>query len=63
MSRGQGGSENCIGAELRFVRGSVNGQHCLVNGRLVYGIHAYESLGNFSVYVFDGLGDSFAEIA
>ncbi len=53
---GQRDGEEGVGAELRFVRRAIEGDHGLVDGDLVEGVEAGEFLGDDFFDAGDGLG-------
>ena len=60
LRNGERHAEDGIGAEARFVWRSVEGDHRLVDGDLILGIHAGERIENIAVDGFDRLQDALA---
>ena len=59
---GHGNGEDGVGAETGFVGRAVEGDHFLVEGALVGGVHAGDDAGDFGIDVVDGLKNALAEV-
>ena len=60
---GHGDGENCVRAEIGFVRSAIGVNHAAIDGALVGSVHTGDGFGDFDVHVTYGLEDSFAEVA
>ena len=62
LGDGERHAEDGVGAESRLVRGAVELDHGLVDGDLLFGIHAADGVEDLVVDRIDGLEHALAEI-
>ena len=62
LGDGQGNTENGIGPQLGLVGRTVEGNHFIVNGLLIRGIHAHNGGSQDILYILDGVQDALAEV-
>ncbi len=55
-------SQNCVGAEIRFVGRAVGFDHAMVERTLVGRVHAGDGSRDFCVHVRGGFQDALAEV-
>ena len=63
LGRSKGNRQNCIGAQVRLVLGTVEVQHDLIQSTLISCIFAYQCITDLAVHGFHSLQNTFAKVA
>ena len=63
LGRRQGNRQNCVGAQVGLVLGTVEVQHDLIQSTLISCIFAYQCITDLAVHGFHSLQNTFAKVA